>query len=61
MVRKAERRQAYRVLVGKPEAKDYLQDLDSDGIILKWISKNEKLKVSAGMTWIKIVRSDGLL
>ena len=38
-----------------------MEDLDTDGIILKWISKNENLRVSARMTWLKIVRSDGLL
>jgi hypothetical protein len=43
------------------KGKEYLEDIDTDGIILKWISKNEKLRVSAGMTWLKIVRSDGLL
>jgi hypothetical protein len=36
-----ERRGAYRVLVGKPEGKDHLGDLDVDGrIILRWIFKN---------------------
>jgi hypothetical protein len=33
-------RGTYRVLVGKPEGKNYLQDLGVDGrIVLKWIFK----------------------
>ena len=61
MARKGERRRAYRVWWENMKGKEYLEDLDTDGIILKWISKNEKIRVSAGMTWLKIVRSDGLL
>jgi hypothetical protein len=35
-----ERRCAYRVLVGKPERRNHLEDLVVDGrIVLKWISK----------------------
>jgi hypothetical protein len=33
-----ERRNAYRILVGKPEERDHLEDQDVDGwTILKWI------------------------
>jgi hypothetical protein len=32
------KRNAYRILVGKPEGKDHQEDLDVDGrITLKWI------------------------
>jgi hypothetical protein len=35
-----ERRNAYRILVGKPEGRDRLEDQDVDGwTILKWILK----------------------
>jgi hypothetical protein len=43
------------------KGKEYLEDLDTDGIMLQWTSKHEKLRMSAGMSWLKIVRSDGLL
>jgi hypothetical protein len=36
--RMGERRNAYRILVGKPEGKNHLEDQDVDGwTILKWI------------------------
>jgi hypothetical protein len=36
--RMGERRNAYRILVGKPEGKNHLGDQDVDGwTILKWI------------------------
>jgi hypothetical protein len=36
-----QKRNAYRVLLGKPEASNHLKDLVIDGrIILKWISKD---------------------
>jgi hypothetical protein len=36
--RKAERRGVYRVLVGRPEGTNHLEDPDLDGrIILRWI------------------------
>jgi hypothetical protein len=31
------RRGAYRVLVGKPEERNHLEDLGVDGRIIKWI------------------------
>ena len=34
-----ERRGSYRVLVGKPEERDHLEEVGVDGIILKWIFK----------------------
>jgi len=34
-----ERRATYRVLVGKPEERGHLENLGTDGRILKWISK----------------------
>jgi len=44
-------------LVGRPDGKSYLEDLDIDGrIILKWI-----LKKWDGLLWLKIGRGGGLL
>jgi hypothetical protein len=38
VARMGEKRNAYRILVGKPEGKRQLEDLDIDGrIILKWM------------------------
>jgi len=38
VARKGERRGVYRVLVGKPEGKNHLEDPGVDGrIILRWI------------------------
>ena len=40
IARMGKRRGVYRVLVGKPEIKDHLEDLGIGGrIILKWIFK----------------------
>jgi len=47
-----ERRGAYSVLVGRPEGKNHLEDLDIDGrIILKCMFRS-------GMGWHALVRSD---
>jgi hypothetical protein len=46
-------RGAYRVLVGRPEGKSHLKDLDIDGrIILKWIFK----KCDGAMDWIDMAQ-----
>jgi hypothetical protein len=46
-------RDAYRVLVGKPEGKSHLGDPGIDGrIILKWILK----KRDGGMEWIDLAQ-----
>jgi hypothetical protein len=51
----------YRVLVGKPEVKNYLEDLCVDGmIILRWIFRKWE-----GRTWTKLIcltiRTGGVL
>jgi hypothetical protein len=46
-------RDAYRVLVGKPEGKIHLEELDADGsLMLKWILK----KRDRDMEWIDLAQ-----
>jgi len=49
-----ERRDAHRVLVGKPEGKSHLEDPGVDGsIILKWIFN----KWDGSMDWINLAQN----
>ena len=61
MVRMGEGRGVHRVLVGKPEGKIPLGDLDVDGrIILRWIfGKWEVLET--GWSWLRIGTDGGHL
>ena len=56
MARMWERRGAYRVLVGRPEAKrDHLEDLGIDGrIILKRIFMTWNREAWTGLNWLRI-------
>jgi hypothetical protein len=56
-------RNAYKILVGKPERKrDHAEYLGVDGkIILKWILEKWSVKVWTGCIWLKIETSGGLL
>ena len=48
-----ERRVVYRVLVGKPEGRDHLENPGADGrIILRWIM----MKWDGGMDWIDLAQ-----
>jgi len=50
-----ERRGVYRVLVGKPEGKDYLGDPGVDGkTVLRWIFRKWDVVVWTGSSWIRI-------
>jgi hypothetical protein len=52
---------AYRVLVGKPEEREQLEDLSIDGrIILKWIFKKWE-GTWTGLIWLRIRTRGGLL
>jgi hypothetical protein len=54
-------RGAYKVLVGKPEGKSHLQDIDVDGrIILKCIFKKWD-GAWTGLIWLRIGTRHGLL
>ena len=48
-----ERKDAYRVLVGRPEERDHLEDLGADGrMILIWIFKTWE----GEMDWIELAQ-----
>jgi len=52
-----ERRDAYRVFVGKPEGESHLKDLGMDGrSILKWICKQWD-----GEVWLRMGTRGGLV
>jgi hypothetical protein len=49
-----ERRNACRILVGKPEG-DHLEDQDAGGwTILKWILERQDRMVWIGLIWLRI-------
>jgi hypothetical protein len=53
---------AYRVLVGKQEGKDHLEDRDVDGwIILQRIFRTRDGQAWTGMVWLRIGTGGGLL
>jgi hypothetical protein len=55
-------RGAYRVLVGKPEGKDHLEDLGEDGrIIVKYISKKWDGEALTGLLCLWVGTGDGHL
>ena len=50
-----ERRDVYRVLVGKPEEKNHLEDPCINGrIILSWIFRKWNVEVWTGSSWLRI-------
>jgi len=62
VARMGERRNAYRVLVGKPEGRDYLGDADIGGkIILKWTFGKWYVGVWTGSNWLRIGTGGGHL
>jgi hypothetical protein len=56
------KRNAYRLLVGKPEGKSPLQDQEVGGwAILNWISERQNGMAWIGLMWLRIGASGGLL
>jgi hypothetical protein len=57
-----EGRGAYRILVGRPEGRNHLEDPGVDGrIILKWIFKKWDGRAWTGLIWLRIGTGGGLL
>jgi len=52
---------AYRVLVGKPEGQNHLEDLGVDRIILKWAFKKWDRDAWTRLIWLRIGTSGRLL
>ena len=56
-----ENRNAYRVLVEKPEGGDSLEGLGMEGwIILKWIIQEKDARAWTELIWVRIETSGGL-
>jgi hypothetical protein len=57
-----EKRNAYRLLVGKPERESYWEDQNIDGwIILGWILERWTGVMWTGLVWLKIGTDGELL
>jgi hypothetical protein len=57
-----ERRGAYRVLMGKPEGKNHLEDPCVDGrIMLEWILKQSFGRTRTRLIWLRIGTGGGFL
>jgi hypothetical protein len=57
-----DRRDAYRILVGRPDGKDHLEDTDTDrSIILKCIFKKWNGEAWTGLIWLRIGTGGGRL
>jgi hypothetical protein len=57
-----ERKGAYRVLAGKPEGRDHLEDPGVDGrIVLIWIIRKWDVRAWTGLIWLRIRKSVGHL
>jgi PAS domain-containing protein len=57
-----QRRGIYRVLVGKPEGKNHLEDPGVDGrIILRWIFRKWDVGAWTGSSWLRVETGSGHL
>jgi len=62
VARTGERRGVYRVLVGKPEERAYLEDPSVDGkIILRWTFRKLDVRVWTESSWLRTGTSGGHL
>jgi len=52
----------YRVLVGRPEVRDHLEDPGVDGsVILRWMFRKWDVRVWTGSSWLRIGSGGGHL
>jgi hypothetical protein len=62
VVHMGEMRNAYKILVGKPDGRDHSEDLGIGGrIIIKWILEKSGLGVWIGSIWLRIGTSGEFL
>jgi hypothetical protein len=62
VARMGEKRNAYRLLVGKPEERDHWEDQEIGGwIILGWILERWDGVMWTGLVWLRIGTGGGLL
>jgi hypothetical protein len=62
VARMRKERCVYRLLVGKPNEKNHLEDPGIDGrIILKWVFKKWDAGACTGLIWLRIGTGGGLL
>jgi hypothetical protein len=62
VARMGERRGVYKVLVGKPEGKNHLEDAGIDvRIILRWIFRKWDVRAWTGSSWLRIGTGGGHL
>jgi hypothetical protein len=62
VARMLQKKNAYRILAGKPEGKRPLRRPRRRGwTILKWILERQDVKVWTGLVWLRIVTNGGLL
>ena len=62
VARTGERRGLYRVLVGKPEGKNHLEDPGVDGrIILRWTHRKWDMRAWTRSVWLRIGTGGGHL
>ena len=61
VARMGESRVVYRVLVGKPEGKNHLEEPGVDGRILRWIFRKWHVGAWTGSSWLRIGTGGGHL
>jgi len=50
----------YKIVIGKAEGKDHLEDLGIDGRVFVWILEKQGGKLWTGFIWLKTGNSGGI-